>query len=258
MDALPGMPFDLSGHVALVTGGNGGLGIGMARGLAAAGARVAIWGRNAERNRAASAELAAGGAEVADFVCDVTDPAEVARAMEETVARFGRLDSCFANAGGSGVRKPFALLSPADWQATLDLNVNSVFHTFQAATKQFLAQKSGGSLVVTSSVAAILGVPGGGYSATKAAVAGFVRSLAVELAPAGIRANAILPGFIETEMSINTPKAFQEACLRRTPSGKLGTVDDMGGAAVFLAGPASRYMTGQTLVIDGGQSIFPM
>jgi NAD(P)-dependent dehydrogenase (short-subunit alcohol dehydrogenase family) len=133
-----------------------------------------------------------------------------------------------------------------------------VVYTFQAATRQFMAQGSGGSLIVTSSVAALLGVPGGGYSATKAAVSGLVRSLAVELAPAGIRANAILPGFIETEMSLNTPKAFQEACLRRTPSGKLGSVDDMAGAAVFLAGPASRYMTGQSLVIDGGQSIFPM
>lgn len=89
-------------------------------------------------------------------------------------------------------------------------------------------------------------------------MSGLVRSLAVELAPAGIRANAILPGFIATEMSLNTPKAFQDACLRRTPSGKLGTVDDMAGAAVFLAGPASRYMTGHSLVIDGGQSIFPM
>ncbi len=250
--------FDLSGHVALVTGGNGGLGIGMARGLARAGASVAIWGRNKQRNRAAAEELAADGGDVADFVCDVTDLAEVARAMEETVARFGRLDSCFANAGGSGVRKPFTMLSPGDWQSTLDLNVNSVVYTFQAATRQFIAQGSGGSLVVTSSVAALLGVPGGGYSATKAAVSGLVRSLAVELAPAGIRANAILPGFIETEMSLNTPKAFQEACLRRTPSGKLGTVDDMAGAAVFLAGPASRYVTGHSLVIDGGQSIFPM
>jgi hypothetical protein len=255
--AMPAL-FDLTGHVALVTGGNAGLGIGMARGLAQAGAGVAIWGRNAERNRAATEALESMGADVADFACDVTDPDQVAAAMERTIARFGRLDSCFANAGGSGVRKPFAMLSPDDWQSTLDLNLNSVVYTFQAATRQFVAQGSGGSLIVTSSIAALLGVPGGGYSATKAAVAGLVRSLAVELAPAGIRANAILPGFIETEMSLNTPKAFQDACLRRTPSGKLGTVDDMAGAAVFLAGPASRYVTGHSLVIDGGQSIFPM
>lgn len=255
--AAPG-PFDLKGHVAIVTGGNAGLGIGMARGLAQAGASVAIWGRNAGRNAAARQALEAIGAQAADFACDVTDPAQVRLAMEQTIARFGRLDSCFANAGGSGVRKPFTLLSPGDWQSTLDLNLNSVVYTFQAAARQFIAQGSGGSLIVTSSIAALLGVPGGGYSATKAAVSGLVRSLAVELGPAGIRANAILPGFIETEMSLNTPKAFQEACLRRTPSGKLGTVDDMAGAAVFLAGPASRFVTGQSLVIDGGQSIFPM
>ena len=250
--------FDLSGHVALVTGGNAGLGLGMAKGLGKAGASIAIWGRKSDRNLAAQQQLRGLGIEAEGFVCDVTDSDAVAAAMEQTIARFGRLDSCFANAGGSGIRKPFALLSAADWKSTVDLNLNSVVYTFQAATNQFVAQKSGGRLVVTSSIAALLGVPGGGYAATKAAVSGLVRSLAVELAPAGITANAILPGFIETEMSCNTPQAFQDACLRRTPRGTLGTIDDMQGISVFLAAPASNFVTGQSLVIDGGQSIFPM
>ena len=250
--------FDLRGHVAIVTGGNAGLGLGMARGLAKAGANVAVWGRKETRNREAVDELAALGVEAAGFVCDVTDPGAVDAAMDATVKRFGRADSCFANAGGSGVRKPFVDHDPEDWQSTVDLNLNSVVFTFRAAARQFIAQGSGGKLVVTSSIAALMGIPGGGYSATKAAVSGLVRSLAIELAPAGIRANAILPGFIETEMSLNTPQAFRDACLRRTASGKLGTIEDMEGIAVFLASQQSNLVTGHSLVVDGGQSIFPM
>ncbi|MBV7258662.1 SDR family NAD(P)-dependent oxidoreductase [Erythrobacter crassostreae] len=250
--------FDLQGHVALVTGGNTGLGLGMARGLAKAGASVAIWGRNSDRNTAAAKELASLGVEAQGFVCDVTDPAAINAAMEATVDRFGRLDSCFANAGGSGVRKPFVNHTPADWQSTIDLNFNSVTATMQAAAKQFISQGSGGKLIVSSSIAALMGIPGGGYSATKAAVSGLIRSLAIELAPANIQANAILPGFIETDMSVQTPQAFQDACLRRTASGKLGNLEDMEGIAVFLASQQSNLVTGHSLVIDGGQSIFPM
>ena len=250
--------FDLQGHVALVTGGNTGLGLGMARGLAKAGADIAIWGRNVDRNASAVDELVNLGAKADGFICDVTDPDAIKAAMLATVKTFGRLDSCFANAGGSGVRKPFVDHTPADWASTVDLNFNSVTATMQEATRQFLAQGEGGKLIVSSSIAALMGIPGGGYSATKAAVSGLVRSLAIELAPAGIQANAILPGFIETEMSTKTPQAFQDACMRRTASGKLGTLEDMEGVAVFLASKQSDLVTGHSLVIDGGQSIFPM
>lgn len=250
--------FDLRGHVAMVTGGNTGLGLGMARGLAKAGANIAIWGRNSARNASAVEQLVQLGVEAEGFVCDVTDPDAIDTAMSATIKRFGRLDSCFANAGGSGVRKPFIDHTPGDWQSTIDLNFNSVTATMQAAARQFLAQGEGGKLVVSSSIAALMGIPGGGYSATKAAVSGLIRSLAIELAPAGIQANAILPGFIETEMSTKTPQAFQDACLRRTASGKLGTLEDLEGVAVFLASHQSDLVTGHSLVIDGGQSIFPM
>ncbi|MEE4210205.1 MAG: SDR family oxidoreductase [Parvularcula sp.] len=250
--------FDLQGHVALVTGGNTGLGLGMARGLAKAGANIAIWGRSLDRNSAAAEELAKLGVKTEGFVCDVTDPDAITATMAATIDCFGRLDSCFANAGGSGVRKPFINHTPADWQSTIDLNFSSVAATMQAAAKQFIAQGGGGKLIVSSSIAALMGIPGGGYSATKAAVCGLVRSLAIELAPANIQANAILPGFIETDMSVQTPQAFQDACLRRTASGKLGTLEDMEGIAVFLASQQSNLVTGHSLVIDGGQSIYPM
>lgn len=249
--------FDLSGHVALVTGGNAGLGLGMARGLAKAGANVAIWGRKEASNTKAAEEISALGVEAAGFACDVTDPDAVNDALAATITHFGQIDSCFANAGGSGVVKPFTQLDPGDWDKTVGLNLNSVVYTFRAAAEQMVKQGNGGKLVVTSSIASLLGIPGGPYSSTKAAVSGLVRSLAVELAPANIQANAILPGFIETEMSKNTPQHFQDSCLRRTPSGKLGTIEDMEGLAIYLASPASSLMTGQSLVIDGAQSIYP-
>ncbi len=189
----------------------------------------------------------------------MTDPKAVDRTMTATLDQFGRLDSCFANAGGSGVRGPLLNLPPEAWQQTMDLNFHSVVSTFRVSARQFVTQGSGGRLIVTSSIAALLGIPGGGgYSASKAAVAGLVRALAIELAPAGITTNAILPGYIETEMSLDTPQAFRDAPLRRTASGTIGTAADLEGVAVFLASAESRLMTGQSLVLDGGHSIYPM
>ncbi len=251
--------FDLTGHVAVVTGGNGGLGLAMAKGLVKAGASVAIWGRDAGKNAAAVAVLADLGGDAAAFVCDVTDRAMIDAAMAETLARFGRVDSLFANAGGSGARGPFHTLTEDQWAATNALNYGSVVASFQAATKHFIERGGGGKLIVTSSVAGIIGIPmGSGYSATKAAVSGLVRSLAVELGRAGVQVNAILPGFIETEMSLDTPQYFQDACKRRSVSGEIGKLEDMEGIAVFLASRESRFMTGQSLVIDGGHTIHPM
>ena len=251
--------FDLNGHVALVTGGNGGLGLAMAKGLVKAGAQVAIWGRNPDKNAAAVAELEAMGATAAAFACDVTDEAASAAAFAATLERFGTVHSCFANAGGSGVRGAFHELSREDWSRTIDLNLQSVVGTFQLATQHWLKGQQPGKLIVTSSLAAIVGLAGAsGYSTTKAAVLGLVRALAIELGRAGIQANAILPGFIETEMSLDTPKAFQDACRRRAASGEIGQLEDMEGIAVFLASRESRFMTGQCLVLDGGHSIFPL
>lgn len=251
--------FDLNGHVALVTGGNGGLGLAMARGLVKAGAAVAIWGRNETKNVAAVAELEALGGTVQSFVADVTDPASSKAAFQQTIERFGQIDSCFANAGGAGVRGAFVDLDRDAWLATNDLNLLSVIDTFQLATRHWQERKAPGKLIVTSSIAALLGIPhSAGYCLTKAAVTGLVRSLAIELGRSGIQVNAILPGFIETEMSLDTPKAFQDACRRRAASGTIGQLEDMEGIAVYLASRHSNFMTGQSLVLDGGHTIFPL
>lgn len=251
--------FNLEGHVALVTGGNGGLGLAMAKGLVKAGAEVAIWGRNEAKNAAALAELRALGGTVQSFVADVTDPASSQAAFDKTIERFGHIDSCFANAGGSGARGAFVDLDRNDWLATNDLNVLSVIDTFQLATRHWQERKTSGKLIVTSSIAALMGLPhSAGYCMTKAAVSGLVRSLAIELGRSGIQANAILPGFIETEMSLNTPKAFQDGAKRRVASGNIGQLEDMEGIAVYLASRHSNFMTGQSLVLDGGHTIFPL
>ncbi len=252
--------FDLSQHVAIVTGGSTGLGLGMARGLAKAGASVAIWARNVERTEAACQELAVlGGGTAHGFACDVTDPASVDAAMAATLAALGKVDSCFANAGGAGVRGPLLALRPDDWCQTMELNYHSVISTFRVAARHMTERGQGGRLIASSSIAALMGIPGGaGYSSSKAAVTGLVRALAIELAPAGITVNAILPGYIATEMSLDTPQAFRDAVMRRAASGLIGTLEDMEGIAVYLASRQSRLMNGQSIVLDGGHTIHPM
>lgn len=251
--------FDLTDKVALVTGGNGGLGLAFGRGLVKCGAKVAIWGRNPAKNSEAVDELRALGGDVEAFACDVTDEAQIYSAFAATLDCFGKIDSCFANAGGGGYRGMSHLTSRDAWLQTVDLNLMSVIQSWKPVTEHLIARGEGGRLVVTSSAAAIAGMAGAaGYSATKAAVCGLVRALAIELGQAGIRVNAVLPGFIETEMSLNTPKEFQDACRRRSAIGRIGTLADMEGIAVYLASDASDFMTGQSIVLDGGHLIHPM
>lgn len=170
--------FDLTDNVAIITGGNGGLGLAFGRGLVKAGCRVAVWGRNAEKNAAAVEELRKLGGDVESFVCDVTDEAQTKAVLTETVDHFGQVDICFANAGGGGFRGMSHMTSREDWLSTVDLNLMSVVHTFGAVTEHLLARKAPGRLVVTSSVAATVGTGGAaGYSTTKAAVKGDRKSV---------------------------------------------------------------------------------
>lgn len=250
--------FDLSGKVAVVTGGNGGVGLAYGRGLVKAGASVAIWGRNSEKNAQAAKELRSLGGRAEAFICDVTSVSSVTEAFDATIASFGQVDCCFANAGGGGFSGATHSIDRQQWLDAIDLNVMSVVQTWQPMIGHFLDGGRGGRLVVTSSIAARMGMAGAaGYSTTKAAVEGLVKALAVELGGAGVRVNAILPGYMETEMSLNLPQAMRDACLRRSAIGRYGELKDMEGVAVFLASTESDFMTGQSLVMDGGHTIFP-
>lgn len=251
--------FKLEGKVALVTGGNGGIGLAYAKGLVKAGASVAIWGRNESKNTAAIASLEALGGKVAAFVCDVTDTAAVDTAFAATMKHFGQVDICFANAGGGGPRGMLHQTNDVDWAGILDLNLNSVVYTYRKVIGQLLERGAPGKLIVTSSIAGLMGMGyAAGYATTKAAVLGLTRALAIELGRNNIQVNAILPGYVETEMSIKTPPSFKEAVLRRSSSGQFGTLEQMEGVAVFLASPASDFMTGQNIVLDGGHVVHPM
>lgn len=255
-------PFDLTGRSALVTGGNGGIGYGMARALLAAGATVAIWGSNPEKTARAKAALAteAGdAARVHAFVCDVGDEAQVEASFAASVAALGRVDACFANAGVSSKGTPMLEMSLEEFRRVQRINVEGVFLTFRAAARHMAASGQGGALVATASTAAIEGAARNShYGASKGAVTSYVRALAVELARHRIRVNSILPGWIVTDMtekSVNNPK-FADAVMPRIPARRWGTMDDFGGIAVYLASDASAYTTGEQFVIDGGYTKF--
>ncbi|WP_407159673.1 SDR family NAD(P)-dependent oxidoreductase [Bradyrhizobium sp. STM 3557] len=256
--------FDLTGRVAIVTGGNGGIGLGIAQALASAGCNVSIWGRNAEKNKAAAASMAGGPGKVDTRICDVTDPASVNAAMKATLDTFGRVDGCFANAGiGGGGRKSFIERSEDEWRAMFATNLDGVFHAFQAAARHMTERAASGDafgrLVATSSLASIFGTARNEhYAATKAAINALCRALAVELARYGVTANAILPGWIKSEMTagIMANDKFVANVMPRIPVRRFGEPSDFGGIAVYLMSKASSYHTADCFVIDGGYTAF--
>ncbi|TDU31779.1 NAD(P)-dependent dehydrogenase (short-subunit alcohol dehydrogenase family) [Panacagrimonas perspica] len=251
--------FDLEGHVALITGGNSGIGLGMAKGLAQAGAAVCIWGTHAERNAAAVESLKAHGGKVDAVHCDVGDEASVERAFAETLKRFGRIDSCFANAGVFGAGTSFLESSLEDFRKVTRVNLEGAFLTLRGAARHMVERGGGGVLVGTSSVSSIHGAPTQqSYGASKAGLAAMIRGCAVELARYRINAHAIIPGWVETPMTsaLFHTEAFGRNVMKRMPQRRWGEPGDFARLAVYLACGVGGFQTGDEIVVDGAYSIF--
>jgi 2-deoxy-D-gluconate 3-dehydrogenase len=249
--------FDLSGKVAIVTGGNGGIGLGMARGLAQAGAAIAIVGRNEAKSIAAAAELERGGAKAISVVADVTDKAAV-DAMTARVGReLGRIDILVNNAG-INIRKPPHALDLAEWNSVIATNLTSAFLCSQAAYPAMKAA-GGGKVINIGSMMSIFGASfAPAYAASKGGIVQFTRSCAVAWAADNIQANAVLPGWIDTDLTKRAREqidGLHDKVLARTPAARWGAIGDFAGIAVFLASPASDFVTGTAIPIDGGFSV---
>jgi NAD(P)-dependent dehydrogenase (short-subunit alcohol dehydrogenase family) len=250
--------FDLTGKVAIVTGGGSGLGKQIAQGLAEAGADVMLCARKAERCQEVAAELEQLGRRALPVRCDIRDPEQVEDAVGRTVSELGRVDILVNNAGTSWGAAPEDV--PLEgWQKVMDVNLTGTFLFAQAVGRVMIAQGDGGKIVNVASVAAIRGAPQAAmnaipYNASKGGVVALTIDLAVKWAPHRINVNAIAPGWFPTEMSGSTIEAGRDAFLRRIPLGRFGGDDDLKGTAVFLASRASDYVTGTTILVDGGQS----
>ncbi len=250
--------FDLAGRVAIVTGGNGGIGLGMAKGLAQAGASVVVAGRDKARNEQAVAQLDKGvsRASAMAHAVDVTQEAACAQLIEATIARFGRLDILVNNAG-TNLRKPPQDYTLDEWNTLIDTNLTSAFLCARAAYEPMVAQ-GGGKIINIGSMTSIFGASfAAPYSATKGGIVQFTKAIAVAWAKDNIQANAILPGWIDTALTVQARKdveGLHERVVSRTPAGRWGVPDDFAGVAVFLASAASDFVTGAAIPVDGGYS----
>jgi 2-dehydro-3-deoxy-D-gluconate 5-dehydrogenase len=250
--------FDLTDRVAIVTGGNGGIGLGIAQGLVECGARVVVSGRNAEKSAAAVKQLNAIREEAAiPIECDVTDPDQVKSLVSQTVDRLGGLHIMVCNAG-IGIRKRPEEYTLDEYHQIMNTNMTAVFLCCQAAYFP-MRDGGGGKIINIGSMASFLGHPYGPiYAASKGGVVQWTRSLAVAWAEQNIQVNSILPGWIETELTMGARRYLpdlEQRVLRRTPAGRWGKPYDLAGLACFLAAPASDYVTGAAIPIDGGYSI---
>ena len=250
---------DLTGKTFIITGGNGGIGLGMAEGIAMAGGNLAVWGRNAEKNAQAVATLKALGARAFAYECDVADEAAVQNTMQRTLDDLGRLDGLFANAGRGGPGKKFVDMSLEEWRAVMAVNLDGVFLTLREAARVLIEQGEGGSLVAVSSTSAIHGAAGNeAYGTAKTGLNGLVRALAVALARHQIRVNSLLPGWTITEMAMggyNNDK-FRSVTVGRTPVRRWADPSEFREVGAFLADPGQTFHTGQEVCVDGGYTVF--
>ncbi|MDP1792652.1 MAG: SDR family oxidoreductase [Acidimicrobiales bacterium] len=249
----------LENRVVLITGGNGGIGLGMATACAQAGARIVIWGRDGAKNDAAVKELRAGGHVADAFVCDVGDEEQVEAAMVGSIAAAGKVDAVFANAGTTGNGKSFLEVDLAEWHRVMRINLDGAFLTLQAGARHMVERGEGGALIAVSSTSTIHGAAGNdAYGASKSALLALTKSMAVGLARHQIRVNALVPGWTITDLARGGYESdkFREATVRRTPVRRWAEPTEMGPVAVYLADPTVTYHTGDTLVVDGGYTVF--
>jgi len=249
--------FDLTGRVAIVTGGNGGIGLGMAKAMAENGASLVVAGRDQAKSAAAVAELASLGGDAISITVDVTDEASCRAMVQQAVDRFGRLDILINNAG-TNIRKQPEEFSLAEWHKVLETNLTSAFLCCQAAYPEML-RAGGGKIVNIGSMMSIFGASfTSAYAASKGGIVQYTKALASAWAKDNIQVNAILPGWIDTVLTqqarIDVP-GLHEKVIARTPAGRWGAPEDLGGIAVFLASAASDYVTGTFIPVDGGYSI---
>jgi len=249
--------FDLKGRVAIVTGGNGGIGLGMARGLADAGADIAVVGRNEEKSKAAVADLKARGVKAIAVTTDVTDKTAVARMVGQVASELGRVDILVNNAG-INIRKPPHVLEAEEWESVIDTNLTSAF-LCSKAVHPMMKVAGRGKVINIGSMMSIFGASfAPAYAASKGGIVQFTRACACAWAPDNIQANAILPGWIDTDLTKRARLevgGLHERVLARTPAARWGAIDDFAGIAVFLASPASDFVTGTAIPVDGGYSI---
>jgi 2-dehydro-3-deoxy-D-gluconate 5-dehydrogenase len=249
--------FNLGGKVAIVTGGNGGIGLGMARGLADAGADIAVVGRNETKSNTAVADLAARGVRAIAVTADVTDKDAVAAMIARVTGELGRIDILINNAG-INVRKPPQALELDEWHKVLDTNLTSAFLCAKAAYPALKAV-GGGKIINIGSMMSIFGASfAPAYAATKGGIVQFTRACACAWAADNIQVNAILPGWIDTDLTKTARQqidGLHERVLARTPAARWGEIDDFAGIAVFLSSAASDFVTGTAIPVDGGYSI---
>jgi len=249
--------FDLNGKVALVTGGNGGIGLGMAEGMASCGAAIAISGRNAEKARVALEALRAHGVKAAFLPADVTKKAACEKLVADTEAQFGRLDILVNNAG-TAIRKMPQDYTEAQWHEVLDTNLTGAFLLSQAAYHA-MKRAGGGKVINIGSMMSLFGAPyAAPYASSKGGIVQLTRALATAWANENIQVNAVLPGWIDTDLTRRARQqvtGLHERVEARTPAARWGTTADMAGVAAFLASAASDFVTGAAIPVDGGYSV---
>jgi 2-deoxy-D-gluconate 3-dehydrogenase len=249
--------FSLQNRVAFVTGGNGGIGLGMAKGLAAAGAAVVIAGRNKQKAQSALSELRSVGAQAEFIEVDALEEASCRQAVQRAVERFGRLDILVNNAGTT-VRKQPEELTVQEWHLVMDTNLTSAFLCSQAAYPHMVRAGGGKIINIGSMMSVFASSYATPYAASKGGIVQLAKSLAVAWAKDNIQVNAILPGWIDTDLTRKAREQVQglnERVLARTPAQRWGMPDDFAGIAVFLAAPASNFITGAAIPVDGGYSV---